>query len=262
MDVRLTVPNDLVVRASELQDAGLADQPRRAERHARRRSVRDARSRGEPVALLGAVNTVRGTYDFQGRRFEILRDGTVRFDGAERLRSAARHPDAAAHPGRRGERQRPRHAEAAGDRADQHAAARAGRHPVADRLQPADQLSSAKASRCRWRSARRRWRPAPSPAQLAQSIGNALSVDMFEISTRAGERRRRGADDRPAARAEPLREGAAGDRRSEPDQLHPRVRAHRVAAAADQRVQGSSTQQQLFQRMQGSGVDLLFFFSY
>ena len=27
-------------------------------------------------------------------------------------------------------------------------------------------------------------------------------------------------------------------------------------------VQGSTTQQQLFQRMQGSGVDLLFFFSY
>ena len=27
-------------------------------------------------------------------------------------------------------------------------------------------------------------------------------------------------------------------------------------------IQGSSTQQQLFQRMQGSGVDLLFFFSY
>ena len=31
--------------------------------------------------LVGVVNTVRGTYDFQGRRFEILRDGTVRFDG-------------------------------------------------------------------------------------------------------------------------------------------------------------------------------------
>jgi len=27
-------------------------------------------------------------------------------------------------------------------------------------------------------------------------------------------------------------------------------------------LQGSSTQQQLFQRMQGSGADLLFFFSY
>ena len=36
---------------------------------------------GGPIVLVGAVNTVRGTYDFQGRRFEILRDGTVRFGG-------------------------------------------------------------------------------------------------------------------------------------------------------------------------------------
>ena len=35
----------------------------------------------DQLRLIGAVNTVRGTYDFQGRRFEILRDGTVRFDG-------------------------------------------------------------------------------------------------------------------------------------------------------------------------------------
>ena len=36
-----------------------------------------------------------------------------------------------------------------------------------------------------------------------------------------------------------------------------------VAAAADQRrCRDSSTQQQLFQRMQGTGADLLFFFSY
>jgi autotransporter translocation and assembly factor TamB len=33
------------------------------------------------VRLVGAVKTVRGTYDFQGRRFTILRDGTIRFVG-------------------------------------------------------------------------------------------------------------------------------------------------------------------------------------
>jgi translocation and assembly module TamB len=36
---------------------------------------------GQPVTLVGAVNTIRGFYDFQGRRFQILRDGTVRFEG-------------------------------------------------------------------------------------------------------------------------------------------------------------------------------------
>ena len=31
------------------------------------------------------MNTIRGNYDFQGRRFEILRDGTIRFDGLDQL---------------------------------------------------------------------------------------------------------------------------------------------------------------------------------
>ena len=31
------------------------------------------------------MNTIRGTYDFQGRRFEILRDGTIRFEASIRL---------------------------------------------------------------------------------------------------------------------------------------------------------------------------------
>jgi translocation and assembly module TamB len=34
-----------------------------------------------PVLITGLVNTVRGTYDFQGRRFDLVRDGTVRFTG-------------------------------------------------------------------------------------------------------------------------------------------------------------------------------------
>jgi translocation and assembly module TamB len=33
------------------------------------------------MTVVGAVNTIRGFYDFQGRRFQILRDGTVRFEG-------------------------------------------------------------------------------------------------------------------------------------------------------------------------------------
>ena len=34
---------------------------------------------------MGDVGTVRGSYNFQGRRFEILRDGHVRFDGTDDL---------------------------------------------------------------------------------------------------------------------------------------------------------------------------------
>jgi translocation and assembly module TamB len=39
---------------------------------------------GRPT-ILGEVNTVRGNYAFQGRRFEILRDGRIRFGGTEEI---------------------------------------------------------------------------------------------------------------------------------------------------------------------------------
>ena len=129
MDVHVTVPNDLVVKASDLQAPGAPIEPRRAERYARRRSLRAARCRGDQVRLVGTVNTVRGTLRFPGPplRHPARRHGAVR--RARRARSDARHPHAARDPGGDGERERPRHAEEAGDRAEQHAAARAGRHP-------------------------------------------------------------------------------------------------------------------------------------
>jgi translocation and assembly module TamB len=40
---------------------------------------------GDRVHLLGEVNTVRGNYTFQGRRFDIQRDGRIRFQGDEVL---------------------------------------------------------------------------------------------------------------------------------------------------------------------------------
>jgi len=38
---------------------------------------------GGRLRLIGEVNTVRGTYTFQGRRFDIMRDGRIRFQGNE-----------------------------------------------------------------------------------------------------------------------------------------------------------------------------------
>ena len=83
IDVRLTVPNDLVVEGE--RPAGRSDGPISLGAlnvtlggDLYRHQVPD-----DQLRLYGAVNTVRGTYDFQGRRFEILRDGTVRFDGLD-----------------------------------------------------------------------------------------------------------------------------------------------------------------------------------
>jgi len=35
------------------------------------------------IRISGEVNTIRGSYNFQGRRFEILRDGRIRFQGSD-----------------------------------------------------------------------------------------------------------------------------------------------------------------------------------
>jgi translocation and assembly module TamB len=40
-----------------------------------------AKKAGEPLTLVGNVNTVRGFYDFHGRRFMIQRNGIVQFEG-------------------------------------------------------------------------------------------------------------------------------------------------------------------------------------
>ena len=40
-----------------------------------------AKDPGAPLTLLGEVEVVRGTYEFQGRRFNILPDSTIRFRG-------------------------------------------------------------------------------------------------------------------------------------------------------------------------------------
>jgi len=40
---------------------------------------------GARPQLIGEVNTIRGNYTFQGRRFEIMRDGRIRFGGTEEI---------------------------------------------------------------------------------------------------------------------------------------------------------------------------------
>ena len=84
IDVDFDVPDDLVVRASDLKAPGST-----LGLGAMNVTVGgDLHAQKDPdgaVKLTGTVNTVRGTYVFQDRRFEILRDGTVRFAGVEEL---------------------------------------------------------------------------------------------------------------------------------------------------------------------------------
>jgi autotransporter translocation and assembly factor TamB len=81
-DVRVRIPDNLVLRGRDLRTStsslGLGNINMTVGGDFRIR--KDA---GTPVALVGTVNTVRGTYDFRGRRFDILRDGRIQFQGTQ-----------------------------------------------------------------------------------------------------------------------------------------------------------------------------------
>jgi len=82
MYVHLTVPNDFVVKADNLSAPG-APIGLGALNLTLGGDLYASKSPWDQVRLIGVVNTVRGTYDFQGRRFTILRDGTVKFEGLD-----------------------------------------------------------------------------------------------------------------------------------------------------------------------------------
>jgi TamB, inner membrane protein subunit of TAM complex/AsmA family len=82
MNVRITVPDDLIVNSSGIEvpgaliDLGALNVTLGGDLTA----IKEASG---TVRLTGSVNTVRGTYQFQGRRFEVLREGGLRFEGTE-----------------------------------------------------------------------------------------------------------------------------------------------------------------------------------
>jgi translocation and assembly module TamB len=80
LDLTVQVPGNLVLRGRDIRPAdsavALGDVNVTVGGNFNIRQVPG----GQPV-LLGTVTAVRGTYDFQGRRFEVLRDGTIAFRG-------------------------------------------------------------------------------------------------------------------------------------------------------------------------------------
>ena len=79
-DLTVQVPDNLILRGRDIQ---LADSPV---------ALGDLnvtvggdfsirKNAGDPPVLIGTVTAIRGTYGFQGRRFELLRDGTIAFRG-------------------------------------------------------------------------------------------------------------------------------------------------------------------------------------
>jgi len=78
LGVHVTIPDDLIVKADDLK-VGDAPVGLGKVNITLGGDLNVAAAPGKPITLVGQVNTVRGFYDYQGRRFTILRDGKVQF---------------------------------------------------------------------------------------------------------------------------------------------------------------------------------------
>jgi autotransporter translocation and assembly factor TamB len=82
LDVRLSMPNNVVIKGTDLNPSGASPIGLGDVNVTIGGDVRATKKAGDKVQLIGTVNTVRGTYDFQGRRFDIQRDGRIQFTGS------------------------------------------------------------------------------------------------------------------------------------------------------------------------------------
>ncbi len=98
--------------------------------------------------------------------------------------------------------------------------------------------------------------------ELAKSIGSALNLDTFEINTapESGDAAQLTVGQQVGQNLYVKVQQGIGDQSQTNVILE--YELTKWLRLQTNVLQGSSTQQQLFQRMQGSGVDLLFFFSY
>jgi autotransporter translocation and assembly factor TamB len=84
LEIALGIPSNLVLRGNDIRPANapieMGDMVVTVGG-----AVQITKAPGSAFRLLGEVNTIRGNYTFQGRRFDIMRDGRIRFDGSEEI---------------------------------------------------------------------------------------------------------------------------------------------------------------------------------
>ena len=85
LNVSVSIPSNLVIKGSDIRPANapisIGDMNVTVGGLVQARKPRGTND----LRILGEVNTVRGNYDFQGRRFELMRDGRIRFAGTDEL---------------------------------------------------------------------------------------------------------------------------------------------------------------------------------
>ena len=85
LDVHVIAPDNLVVRGSDLRPGGPTAAQVGSVNATVGADVQIQKRENGPVTVRGTANTVRGFYEFQGRRFTIQRGGTLRFNGLPQI---------------------------------------------------------------------------------------------------------------------------------------------------------------------------------
>ena len=138
LDLRLEIPDNLVLRGRKLRPGGPTAASLGDMNITVGGDLQVVKAANDQVLLLGTIETVRGTYEFQGRRFDLQRGGTLRFLGEPQPNPALDVSATRTIPNT-GVEARVRiqgTAKAPQLDADEQSAARGVRHPCADRLQP------------------------------------------------------------------------------------------------------------------------------
>jgi autotransporter translocation and assembly factor TamB len=260
MYVHVTAPNDLVVKANDVRrpgaPIGLGGLNVRLGS-----DVYLSKAPWDQIRFIGVVNTVRGTYDFQGRRFTILRDGKIRFEGLDEFDAAL---DVRA--------ERVIHAVTANvnirGTLRQPELALSSTPPLeeADILslivfnQPINQLAEGQQASLASRA--QSLALGAAAGHVSQSIGNALGLDTFEfnLAPESGSAPEITVGQQIGQNLYVKVQQGLGDQSQ--TNLILEYELTKWLRFRTNIVQGPTSQAQLFQRMQGSGVDLLFFFSY
>ena len=81
LDVHFVAPDNLVLRGSDIRPGGPTGASVGAANATIGADLRVLKAVDGPVTIRGTANTVRGFYEFQGRRFTIDRGGTLSFRG-------------------------------------------------------------------------------------------------------------------------------------------------------------------------------------
>jgi autotransporter translocation and assembly factor TamB len=85
LDIHVVVPDNLVLRGKDIRPAGPTGTALGNLNITVGGDLHIRKDPGGKIAPVGTVQTVRGTYEFQGRRFDLVRGGTLRFVGSPNI---------------------------------------------------------------------------------------------------------------------------------------------------------------------------------